>query len=297
MGGEIGLMPAEGGGSIFWVTLPLEEKSVRGVGALLLKGKRVGIVSPSRILREGIGLQLAAAGALIAEATSMDGLPRRPHGADIVLVDHTPDANGFPDMGPYGIPAVALLLPHQRSGLSALAEKGIAAYLMKPIRQSSLEQRLAAVLAGEIALADTSVAPPAQQRMGGALAILLAEDNPVNALLARELLRRRGHAVQQVATGEAAIEACARKRFDIVIMDVHMPRVDGIEATRRIRLAETMTGGKRTPIFALTADALDTGRKACLEAGMDGFLTKPVDPAELDSVLATIHPPAIVAAE
>jgi len=124
------------------------------------------------------------------------------------------------------------------------------------------------------------------------LSILLAEDNPVNALLARELLRRRGHRVEQVATGEAAVTACQNAHFDVVIMDLHMPGLDGIEATRRIRAEETANGGRRLPIFALTADALDTGRKACLAAGMDGFLTKPVDPSELDAVLETIHPAA-----
>ena len=129
------------------------------------------------------------------------------------------------------------------------------------------------------------------------LRILLAEDNPVNALLARELLRRRGHNVDQVATGEEAVAACQRARFDVVIMDLHMPGLDGIEATRRIRAAEAVSGGRRLPIFALTADAVETGRKACLAAGMDGFLTKPVDPAELDAVLATIAPAANVAAE
>jgi len=76
-----------------------------------------------------------------------------------------------------------------------------------------------------------------------------------------------------------------------------MPGLDGIEASLRIRSAESANGSKPVPIFALTADALETGRKACLDAGMDGFLTKPVDPADLDAVLATIVPATILAAE
>jgi CheY-like chemotaxis protein len=168
--------------------------------------------------------------------------------------------------------------------------------LIKPVRQDSLERRLMAVAAG----AGPEMSSNAQQqeaRSRPGLSILLAEDNPVNALLARELLRRRGHTVEQVATGEAAVSACQRTRFDVVIMDLHMPGLDGIEATHRIRAEEASTGRPHLPIFALTADALDAGRKACLAAGMDGFLTKPVDPSELDAVLATISPPAIVAAE
>ncbi len=164
------------------------------------------------------------------------------------------------------------------------------------MRQDSLERRLMPVDAG--ASPEMSATSPLQEtRSKPGLSILLAEDNPVNALLARELLRRRGHRVEQVATGEGAVAACQRARFDVVIMDLHMPGLDGIEATRKIRAEEAQKGGRRLPIFALTADALDTGRKACLAAGMDGFLTKPVDPSELDAVLATISPPANVAAE
>ena len=126
--------------------------------------------------------------------------------------------------------------------------------------------------------------------------IFLAEDNPVNALLARELLRRRGHTVTEVTTGEGAIAACAKERYDLVVMDVHMPGLDGIEATRRIRAAEAASHAPHTPILALTADALDAGRRACLEAGMDGVLTKPLDPDQLDDQLASLTA-ARVAAE
>jgi CheY-like chemotaxis protein len=160
-----------------------------------------------------------------------------------------------------------------------------------------LEKRLAAAIAGGAQLEIEVSAPKADHLPRGGLAILLAEDNPVNAFLARELLRRRGHSVREVTTGEGAVRACAEGHFDLVIMDVHMPGLDGIEATRRIRFAESLKGTARLPIFALTADALETGRDACLEAGMDGFLTKPVDLAELDAVLARANPPVIVAAE
>ena len=122
------------------------------------------------------------------------------------------------------------------------------------------------------------------------LKILLAEDNPINALLTRELLRRRGYEVKEVASGESAIATMAEKRFDLVLTDIHMPGLDGIEATRRIRADEIATGRPRTPIVALTADVLETGKRACQEAGMDGFLSKPVDPVELDSMLAEIFP-------
>src|SRR5258708_9213162 len=168
---------------------------------------------------------------------------------------------------------------------------------MTPVRQDSLGTRHAPARAGETALGGPAPVAHPERRGGKGLSILLGEDNPGNALLARELLRRRGHVVREVTTGEAAVAACADERFDLVIMDLHMPGLDGIEATLRIRSAESGDGAKPVPIFALTADALETGRKSCLEAGMDGFFTKPVDPAEIHAVLCTITPPAILAAE
>jgi CheY-like chemotaxis protein len=120
--------------------------------------------------------------------------------------------------------------------------------------------------------------------------VLLAEDNPINALLTRELLRRRGHRVVEVVTGEAAVKAMREEPFDLVLTDIHMPGMDGIEATKAIRADEAAMGRARTPIIALTADALETGKRACREAGMDGFLTKPVDPGLLDQMFETFFP-------
>src|SRR6185295_18442724 len=284
MGGEIGLEDAKGGGSVFWVTLPLEDVRSRVLGTAALKGKRIGLVSRSTILREGLALQLAAAGADVLDAIDVATVMNGGKKIDVVMVDTgNHDVEQFPDVSSLGVPVVALLLPNQRSLLTPISEKGFCAYLMKPVRQDSLETRLSAAIAGEAELNTVQVTAPVEHRPRRGLSILLAEDNPINALLARELLRRRGHTVREVATGEEAVKACAASRFDVVIMDLHMPGLDGIEAARRIRIAESQAkGGGRLPIFALTADALETGRKACLEAGMDGFLTKPVDPAELD---------------
>jgi PAS domain S-box-containing protein len=293
MGGEIGLVSVESKGSTFWVKLPLEEVAA-GTANLPLKGKRVALISDSPLLHSAIELQLAAAGADRLRVADFDAAFDTK--CDLILVDAA-KGRPFPDVTAANIPVVALLPPSERSRLSALSEKGIRGYLMKPVRQDSLEKRLAAVLAGETELAAPESVPPPERRGGKGLSVLLAEDNPVNALLARELLRRRGHVVREVTTGEAAVAACAAERFDLVLMDLHMPGLDGIEATLRIRGAECEDGAKPVPIFALTADALETGRKACLDAGMDGFFTKPVDPAELDAVLATITPPAILAAE
>jgi PAS domain S-box-containing protein len=133
-------------------------------------------------------------------------------------------------------------------------------------------------------------AGPAHAPQGDGLRILLAEDNPINMMLIRELLRRRGHTVSEVTNGSAAVRAMAEGHYDLLLTDIHMPEMDGIEAAQAIRAAEARSGRQRTPIVALTADALDEGKRACREAGMDGFLTKPVDPAELEEMFLMLFP-------
>ena len=135
-------------------------------------------------------------------------------------------------------------------------------------------------------------AKPVQRHapQGEGLHVLLAEDNPINMMLIRELLRRRGHRVTEVTTGNDAVKAMAAGTFDLLLTDIHMPGMDGIEAAQAIRANEAQDQRPRTPIVALTADALEEGRRTCLEAGMDGFLTKPVDPAELEEMFLMLFP-------
>ena len=110
------------------------------------------------------------------------------------------------------------------------------------------------------------------------------------AVDAVSLLRRRGHRVSEVVSGEEAVLAMQQNAYDLLLTDIHMPGLDGVEATRLIRAEERECGRPRTPIVALTADVLETGKSACQDAGMDGFLPKPVDPGELDAMLASLFP-------
>ena len=185
--------------------------------------------------------------------------------------------------------------------LAELKALGFAGYLVKPVRQTSLVQRLEIATQGNVAtdplesetplLPDPdSALPPDAVSVHRGFKVLLAEDNPINALLTRELLRRRGHRVVEVTTGDAAVKAMREDTFDLVLTDIHMPGMDGIEATKAIRAEEVAMGRPRTPIIALTADALETGKRACREAGMDGFLTKPVDPHLLDQMFESFFP-------
>ncbi len=116
------------------------------------------------------------------------------------------------------------------------------------------------------------------------LRVLLAEDNAINAMLARRLVEREGHEVTHVWNGRAAVEALQGGDFDVVLMDLQMPELDGLEATRLIRESEHGTG-RRQPIFAMTANAMRADETECFTAGMDGFLSKPVDPTRLRRVL------------
>ncbi len=352
MGGAIGVdaappMSGEKGGSRFWFTLPVAMVTEAQVSRPLA-GMRVAVVSRNRALREGLYLQIAAAGGIPADSSGH---------ADAALIDagtgNVPELTVHPDPA---IPALVLLTPNARGSIEGMRGIGFAGYLMKPVRQSSLATRLglcrrdkpaasdeaagpqmppvlnsgpppqlpeaesqvvdasakdrravqAAVI--ESAHADgsvTKVAPAhadahskvARPHAAGTdhadatgLHILLAEDNPINMLLIRELLRRRGHRVTEVTTGNDAVKAMQDNSFDLLLTDIHMPGMDGIEATRAIRDGEARSGRARTPIVALTADALEAGKRSCQEAGMDGFLTKPVDPAELEEMFLMLFP-------
>src|SRR5256886_2346228 len=171
-------------------------------------------------------------------------------------------------------------------------------YLIKPLRAASLAARLtmapdvlAPPLAGDPPTeVPDDVGTPAAAPLRG-LSVLVAEDNEINALLMRSLLNRLGHHAVIATNGEAALESwlaakSAGAPYDLVLMDIQMPQLDGIETTRRIRSLEAGQPGRQTPILALTANTLVEDRYACFEAGMDGFLIKPLDREKLADALA-----------
>ena len=184
-----------------------------------------------------------------------------------------------------------------------MKQAGFTGYLVKPVRGSSLAARFGSDTVFERD-DDTDLESRLRQRPaeGNALAILVAEDNDINALLARALLTKLGHRPTIATTGTDAVESwfaarTANAPYDLVLMDMHMPDVDGIEATKRIRAAEAKYNAPRTPIIALTANAFAEDRAVCLAAGMDAFLTKPLDRERLAETLASLKPaPAPLAA-
>src|SRR4029453_14913682 len=122
-------------------------------------------------------------------------------------------------------------------------------------------------------------------RAASRLRVLVAEDNPVNQKLAQHLLERRGHTPILVGNGREGVELTARDRFDLVLMDLQMPEMDGFEATAAIRTREREAGQPRVPIIPLTAHAMQGDRRRCLDADMDGYVAKPIKPVELFEVI------------
>jgi CheY-like chemotaxis protein len=217
----------------------------------------------------------------------------------LVLLDvHMPDMDGFAvaerirsTPGLAGATIMMLTSSSQRGDAARCRELGVSVHLTKPIGQSELLGAIRKALAGagrrlEAAppVAGGEVRAAAVIRRHAGLHILLAEDNPVNQKLAARLRERRGHRVTVVADGRRALAARAEGRFDLVLMDVQMPEMDGFEAKAAIRDLERETGS-RTPIVAMTARAMQGDRARCLEAGMDGYVSKPVRPAELYEVI------------
>ena len=172
-------------------------------------------------------------------------------------------------------------------------EMGIACYLTKPVTQSDLFDAIVSALhlpaevdAKEPVAPATTLEVRAAAEPAG-LKVLLAEDNPVNRKLAQRLLEIRGHNVSTAVNGKEAVEALARERFDLVLMDVQMPEMDGFEATAALRKMESGLS-RHTPVIAMTAHALKGDRERCLCAGMDGYVPKPVEPDALWGEIATV---------
>jgi CheY-like chemotaxis protein len=250
---------------------------------------RVCVATENTALREGLHMQITACGGVAVD---------NPGDADAILADagtgNVPELTMRPEAG---VPVLVMLTPNARGNLPQMRAMGFSSYLVKPVRQSSLAIQLIQCRDG-LAPAASEVSAAGLRPSQGVrdahrrLHILLAEDNPINMMLIRELLRRRGHTVTEVTTGNDAVQAMLACRYDLLLTDIHMPGMDGIEAARVIRAGEVRGGLPRTPIVALTADVLESGRDACLDAGMDGFLAKPVDPALLEEMLAALFPSA-----
>ncbi len=190
-----------------------------------------------------------------------------------------------------------------RGDSSRCQDLGVSAYLLKPIRQSDLREAITRVLGAREQKGTSPLVTRYSVQGAGdsaaSLQVLLAEDNLVNQRLATCLIEKRGHRVVVVGNGREALAALEKKRYDLVLMDVQMPEMDGIEATLALREREKRTGIHQ-PVIAMTAHAMKGDRERCLAAGMDGYLSKPIKPQELDELLqsyAAAQPRIVIPAE
>ncbi|MGZ4832261.1 MAG: response regulator, partial [Terriglobales bacterium] len=175
----------------------------------------------------------------------------------------------------------------QRGDVARCRQLGISAYLVKPIRRDELMQALLTAL-GTSAVERPLVTRHTLREVQAGLRILVAEDNPVNQLLIRRLLEKLGHAPELVSTGREAAAMAESGRFDLVFMDVQMPDMDGFAATAAIREREKASGA-HLPIFAMTAHAMKGDEERCLAAGMDGYISKPVNFSKVQEILGGVR--------
>ncbi|HYR91714.1 MAG TPA: response regulator [Terriglobia bacterium] len=310
MGGTMWVESEVGAGSRFHFTAPLE-RSKRQIETAtiarpeILRNVKVLVVDDNRTNRrilEGMlnrwHMDVTAADDVEEALEQLSSARNKEEPYALILADmHLPNVDGFAFIERIRQRAEltsAIIMMLTSAGHLGDAERcrklGVAAYLLKPIRQSELREAIAQALGAKSedsstplvtrnSLQETSESPTL-------LSVLVAEDNPVNQRLTTRLLEKRGHRVVLTTNGREALEALEKDSFDLVLMDVQMPEMDGFEATAALREREKKEGaGTHQPVIALTAHAMKGDEERCLAAGMDGYLAKPIQPQQLDSLL------------
>lgn len=309
MDGKIWVESEFGRGTTFHFTARFRaaDASIVKVGEIapaeILRGVRVLVVDDNRTNRrilqgmlkrwEMVSNAVEGGDEALQELASCWGAGT-PYG--LILTDmHMPHMDGFtlierirqrPELSTATI--MMLTSAGHKGDAARCKELGISAYLLKPIRQSELREAIARVLGAREQIG--AIPLITRYSLGDArdpdtiLRILLAEDNPVNQRLATRLLEKRGHRVAVACNGQEALEALEKETFDLVLMDVQMPEMDGFQATTLLREKEKKQG-VHLPVVALTAHVMKGDRERCLASGMDDFLPKPIHPRDLDELL------------
>ena len=306
MGGELAVASELNKGSEFSFTLafPVEAESPRSSAVAALGGRRMLIVDDNQTNRRILREMLAAEGVKVDEvSTAAEGLDAIRHAVqrktpyDLAILDiHLPDMDGFAlaatvrqDTAIKRTNLLMLTSAGQRGDGERCRALGIRGYLTKPMSRGDLLEGLGTVLAGsEQAGPQEIVTRHTIAESRRSLRVLLAEDNSVNQQVAVAMLVKRGHAVHVAGNGREAVDAVRERDYDVVLMDIQMPELDGFEATAAIRALDK---GKDLPIIGLTAHALSGERERCLARGMSEYLAKPFKAHELFALVEASAPP------
>ncbi|BDI30518.1 hypothetical protein CCAX7_25690 [Capsulimonas corticalis] len=312
MGGTIGLESVLGEGSTFWLQMPLKKQ--RGAEQITMDipqsliGRRVLVIDDNAtnrtILREQLRSWNCAPLTAASGQEGLDLLNASEQPIDLVIMDMMmPDMNGQETTDALksnpkfaAIPVILLSSANLEADTPEMARRGFAASLMKPVRKSSLFDTLMTVLdaSAGVSRSRLRLTSIALNSAPIGLHILLAEDNAINQKVAIRMLEKMGCRIDAVGNGLEAVTALGQIPYDVVLMDVQMPEMDGFEATTAIRLRE-QGSGRRTPIIAMTAHTMEGDRERCLLAGMDSYVGKPIKPmelrAEMERWVMVLHAP------
>jgi CheY-like chemotaxis protein/HPt (histidine-containing phosphotransfer) domain-containing protein len=306
MGGRVGVKSEEGKGSTFWFTAVLEKQSmVRDIKRVVpedIRKKRILVVDDNATNRHVMKEQLRSWDCRFDEAI---------HGEQALYKLRQSVADG----DPFGIAIIDMLMPFmdgealgrrikedrglkntilvlltsigQRGDAARMKEIGFAAYLTKPIRRSQLYDCLLMVLGKKTEEGERPTSVPIVTKHSIAedqkrkIRILLAEDNMINQKVVLNILKNFGYLADTVTNGQEAVQALEMVHYDLVLMDVQMPKMDGLEASAQIRNPKSPVSNHDIPIVAITAHAMIGDREKCLKAGMNDYISKPIDPKEL----------------